>query len=96
MPSVNLVNVGASAVDVSSRTALTLSWKNPNGFSAEMSDVEGWVARSFRWRLLSTDHSFSELPALEVIFSFQKLSLFVPADFAFVPSVGSISCSVTP
>ena len=46
--SVRLVKVGASAVEVSSRTALILSWKNANSVSAEMSDVEGVVARSFR------------------------------------------------
>ena len=81
--SVSLVNVGSSAVEVSSRTALTLSWKNPDSVSAEMSDVEGGMTRSFRWRLLSTDHSFLEFPALEAIFAFQKLSSFRSSRFRF-------------
>ena len=42
--SVSLVKVGASAVEVSSHTALTLSLKNPDRVSAEMSDVEGGMA----------------------------------------------------
>jgi hypothetical protein len=74
--SVSLVKVGSSAAEVSSRTALTLSWKNPDSVSAEMSDVEGGMTRSFRWRLLKTDHSFLEFPALEVIF-------FIPETFFF-------------
>ena len=82
--SVSLVKVGSSAVEVSSRTALTLSWKNPDSVSAEMSDVEGGMTRSFRWRLLSTDHSFLEFPALEAIFAFQKLkSSFRSSRFHF-------------
>ena len=81
--SVSLVKVGASAVEVSSRTALILSWKNPDSVSAEMSDVEGGVARSFRWRSLSTDHSFLEFPVFEVILLVQKLSSFRSSRFRF-------------
>ena len=75
--SVSMVNVGGSAVDVSSRTFSTLSRKKSDSDSAEMpSDAGGWLAWSFCWRLLRRDQSFLGFPAFEAIFSFQYLSSF--------------------
>ena len=58
--SVSLVNVGGSAVDVSSRNFSTLSRKKSDSDSAEMpSDAGGWLARSFCWRPTNPYSDFS-------------------------------------
>ena len=51
--SVSLVKVGASAVEVSSRTALTLSWKNPDGIAMVLCSMHIYLAKGGRENTLA-------------------------------------------